>query len=126
MADYTPVYGRPRQLTLIAGAPLTGGQVVKISAADTVAPADLNCANYAGVAAHDAAAGQPVTVFAGAGVVHETNAAAATAAGALVFAGSGTAGELGAANSSYNVAIGVAVRASTGTHGLCRWKALVG
>jgi Uncharacterized conserved protein (DUF2190) len=126
MADYTPVYGRPKAVTLTAGGTITGGQVLKFSAADTVVAADLNCTNYAGVAAHDAASGAPVTVLMGSGVIHETAAAAATSAAALVFAGSSTAGELGSANSSYNVAIGVAVRASTGTHGVCRWKSLVG
>jgi hypothetical protein len=126
VADYAPVYGRPKAMTLTAGAAISGGQVLKFSAADTVVPADLNCTNYAGVAAHDAASGALVTVLMGGGVVHETNAAAATAAAALVYAGSATAGELGAANSSYNVPIGVAVRASSGTHGVCRWKSLVG
>ncbi len=126
MADYAPVYGRPKSMTLTAGATITGGQVLSFSAADTVVPAALNAANYAGVAAHDAASGAPVTVFMGAGVVHETAALAATAAAALVFAGSATAGELGAANTGYNVPIGVAVRASTGAHGICRWKALIG
>jgi hypothetical protein len=126
MADYTPVYGRPKSMTLIAGSAIVGGNVLKFSAADTVVPADLNCTNYAGVAAHDAASGALVTVLMGAGVVHETPALAATAAAALVFAGSATAGELGAANSSYTPAIGVAVRASVGAHGVCRWKSLVG
>lgn len=126
MADYAPVYGRPKTVTLTAGAAITGGQVLSFSAADTVVPAALNAGNYAGVAAHDAASGAPVTVMMGAGVVHETAAAAATAAAALVFAGSSTAGELGSASTGYNVAIGVAVRASTGTHGICRWKSLVG
>lgn len=126
MGDYTPVYGRPKQMTFTAGSAITGGQVLAFSAADTVVPAANNAANYAGVAAHDAASGALVTVFMGAGVVHETLAAAATAAAALVFAGSATAGELGAANSGYNVAIGVAVRATAGTHGLLRWKSLIG
>jgi hypothetical protein len=126
VADYTPVYGRPKSMSLTAGSAITGGQVLAFSAADTVVPAAANATNYAGVAAHDAASGAQVTVLMGAGVVHETNALAATAAAALVYAGSATAGELGAANSSYNVAIGVAVRASTGAHGLCRWKSLVG
>lgn len=126
MSDYAPVYGRPKTVTLTAGAGITGGQVLSFSAADTVVPAANNAANYAGVAAHDAASGAPVTVMMGSGVVHETLATAATAAGALVFAGSATAGQLGAANSGYNVAIGVAVRASTGANGVCRWKSLVG
>ncbi len=128
MPDYTPAYGRPATLTYTAGAAITGGQVLKFTAPDTVAPADLNCLNYAGVAAHDAAPGALVTVYAGAGVVHETPAAAATAAAAaaLVYAGSSTAGELGAANSGYNTAIGVAMCPSVGTHGVVRWKSLVG
>lgn len=126
MPDYAPVYGRPKAVSLTAGATITGGQVLSFSAADTVVPAAVNAANYAGVAAHDAASGAPVTVFMGSGVVHETPALAATAAAALVFAGSATAGELGAASTGYNVAIGVAVRASTGAHGICRWKSLVG
>jgi uncharacterized protein DUF2190 len=126
MADYTPVYGRAKTVTLTAGAAITGGQCLKLSAADTVQPADANCTNYVGIAAHDAANTAPVTVFLGAGVIHETPAAAVTSAGALVYAGSATAGELGAANSGFNVAIGVAVRATTTTHGTLRWKSLIG
>jgi hypothetical protein len=126
MADYAPTYGRPKAMTLTAGATITGGQVLSFSAADTVVPAALNAANYAGVAAHDAASGAPVTVFMGAGVVHETLATAATAAAALVYAGSATAGQLGAANTGYNVAIGVAVRATVGANQVLRWKSLVG
>lgn len=126
MSDYAPVYGRPKAMTYTAGAAITGGQVLSFSAADTVVPAAANAANYAGVAAHDAASGAPVTVFMGAGVVHETLATAATAAGALVYAGSATAGQLGAASTGYNVAIGVAVRATAGANGLLRWKSLVG
>ena len=126
MADYTPVYGRPKAMSLTAGAAITGGQVLKFSAVDTVVPADLNCTNYAGVAAHDAASGAQVTVLMGGGVVHETLATAATTAPALVYAGSSTAGQLGAANSSYNVAIGVAVRTTAGANQLLRWKSLIG
>jgi hypothetical protein len=126
MPDYTPVYGRPQQFTLTAGAAITGGQLLSYSAADTVIPAPVNAANYAGVAGHDAASGAPITVLAGSGVVHETLATAATAAGALVFAGSATAGQLGAASTGYNVAIGVAVRATAGANQLLRWKSLVG
>lgn len=126
MADYTPVYGRPKAMTFLAGSAIVGGNVLKVSAADTVVPADTNCANYAGVAAHDAASGAPVTVLMGGGVVHETYANATTAAGALVYAGSATSGYLGAANSGYNVAIGVALRTTMTTTAVLRWKSLVG
>lgn len=125
MADYAPVYGRPQQVSFTAGAAITGGQLLSFSAADTVIPAANNAANYAGVAGHDAASGAPVTVLMGSGVVHETLATAATAAGALVFAGSATAGQLGATSTGYG-AVGVAVRATAGANGLLRWKALVG
>src|SRR4249919_4199546 len=120
MADYTPVYGKPQAMTMTAGATITGGQVLKLSAADTVQPADANAPTYVGVAAHDAASGAPVTVLAGSGVVHETLCAGTISQGTLVFAGSATAGELGVANSGYNVAIGVALRTTTTTHGLLR------
>jgi hypothetical protein len=126
MPDYTTLYGRPQQVTYTAGAAITGGQLLSFSAADTVIPAAANAANYAGIAGHDAAAGAPVTVLMGSGVVHETLATAATAAGALVYAGSATAGQLGAANTGYNVAIGVAIRSTAGANQLLRWKALVG
>ena len=126
MPDYTPVYGRAKAMTLTAGGAITGGQVLKISGVDTVVAADTNAANYAGVAAHDAASGAPVTVLMGAGVVHETLATATTAAGALVYAGSATAGNLGTANATYNVAIGVALRTTMTTTAALRWKSLIG
>lgn len=126
MADYTPVMGRPTSVTLTASGAITGGQCLKFADASVVAAADANCTTYAGIAAHDAASGAPVTVLMGAGVVHETAAAAVTAAGAQVYAGSATAGELGASNTGYNVAIGVAIKASTTTHGVLRWKSYVG
>ena len=89
MPDYAPVYGRPKTMTFTAGASITGGQAVVVSAADTVSPAGVNGAPI-GVAAHDAASGSPVTVMMGSGVVHETNAAVAfPAAGVAVYAGAG-------------------------------------
>ena len=126
MADYTPLYGKPQALTYTAGAAITGGQCLYFSGTDTVSPAGANAANFAGIAAHDAANGAPVTVLAGAGVVHETLVTASTAAGALVFAGSASTGELSAANSTYNVAVGVAIRATTTGHATLRWKSLIG
>jgi hypothetical protein len=125
MADYAPVYGRPKAMTLTAGATITGGQVLVFSAADTVVPSAVNPANYAGIAAHDAASGAPVTVFMGAGIVHETAIAAGVAAGALVYGGA-TGQVTGTAGTGYGaVALGVAVRTVAGA-GTQRWKSLVG
>ncbi len=125
MPDYAPVFGRPKTMTFTAGAAITGGQVLSFSAADTVSPSAVNPANYAGVAAHDAAAGALITVMMGAGVVHETPVAAGVAAGALVYGGA-TGQITGTAGTGYGaVALGVAVR-TLGGAGVLRWKALVG
>ena len=125
MADYAPVLGRPKTVTMTAGASITGGQVLVFSAADTVVPSGVNPANYAGIAAHDAASGAPVTVMMGAGVVHETPVAAGVTAAALVYGGA--AGQVtGTAGTGYGaVALGVAVR-TLGGAGTLRWKSLVG
>lgn len=125
MPDYTPIYGRSKTMTFTAGAPITGGQIVGISGVDTVSPTAVNPANYAGVAAEDAASGAPVTVHMGAGIVHETPVAAAVTAAALLFAGA--AGQVtGTAGTGYGaVAIGVAIRTLAGA-GTLRWKSLIG
>ena len=71
MADYAPV--KPGEvLTYTAGAAITGGQLLAFTAADTVQPTSGPTLAVAGVAGHDAATGQPVTVYAGSGVVHDT------------------------------------------------------
>jgi hypothetical protein len=76
VTDYTPVYGQPLVAPFTAGAAITGGQVLAFTAADTVSPASGPTAAFAGVAAHDAAPGAPVSVLMGAGVVHETTTGA--------------------------------------------------
>lgn len=120
MPDYAVLYGRPQHLQATAGAAITGGQVLVYSAADTVIPAAGASSAFAGVAAHDAASGAPVTVMAGSGLVHETQTTvAAVAVGALLqSAAAGTVASGAAAGSE----IGVAVRAVTGAGGVLRWK----
>jgi Uncharacterized conserved protein (DUF2190) len=119
MADYAPVYGRPKTMTFTAGANITGGQLVVISAADTVSPAAANGAPI-GVAAHDATTGLPVTVMMGSGVVHETTAAVAfPAAGVPVYAGA-TGGVTPTAGTG--PIIGTAIRTAL-LGAIVRWKA---
>jgi hypothetical protein len=119
MPDYSPTYGPPEPLTYTAGAAITGGQVCVISAADTVIPAAGASQAVAGVAGHDAATGQPVTVNAGDGIVHETQTtASAVAAGALIQSAAGGLVTGGAAAGSE---IGVAIRAVPGAGGVLRW-----
>lgn len=126
MADYTPVYGKGSRLTFKAGAAITGGDVLVFSGVDEVSPCAAGPANYAGVAAHDAAMGDLVTVYCGSGLVHETTITAGQAAGTLLYAGaSGRITQT--AGAGYGaVAIGVAVRTATGGPVTQRWKALVG
>jgi hypothetical protein len=82
MADYTPPFpGGNKPRTYTAGAAITGGQVVVVSAADTVIPGSAASAAAVGVAAHDAANGAAVTVWPLAGVTHELIASAAIAVG---------------------------------------------
>lgn len=76
MADYAPVQGRPFYCSLTADATITGGQLLTFTAADRVSPTSGPTAAFAGIAGHDAFAGQPVTVLLGSGVVHETPSAA--------------------------------------------------
>lgn len=125
MADYTARYGKPQQHTFQAGATIAGGDVLVISGINTVSPSAAGPANYAGIAAHDAVLGAPVTVLCGSGVIHETPIGAGVAAGALLYAGAG--GQIGGvAGALYGaVAIGVAVNTVAGA-GVQRWKSLIG
>jgi hypothetical protein len=123
--DYAPSYGKPQAVTYNAGAVITGGQLLYFSGADTVSPTIANSPNFAGVAAHDAPAGDAVTVLMGAGVVHESVAAAITAA-ALVYAGAGGTITLTPGTGYSAVPIGVTILATSPSTGLARWKTLVG
>jgi Uncharacterized conserved protein (DUF2190) len=120
VADYAPTYGRPQAVTFTAGATITGGQLVVISAADTVSPAAINGAPI-GVAAHDAATGAQVTVLMGSGVVHETTASVAVpTAGVALYAGP-TGGVSPTAGTG--PIIGYAIRTALIT-AICRWKSV--
>jgi Uncharacterized conserved protein (DUF2190) len=123
MADYAPVYGRPKAMTFTAGAAIVGGNLVYVSAADTVSPAALANPNPIGVAAHDAASGSLVTVLMGAGVVHETPTSVAfPTAGVAVYAGAGGAVTPTAGS---GIIVGYAVRAASGSPPqTLRWKSV--
>lgn len=126
MPDYAPVLsaGHVVSLTYTAGAAITGGQVLVFSAADTVIPAAGASLAFAGVAAHDAASGAPVTVLAGDAIIHETQTTAALVnAGALIQS---AAGGLIAGGAAAGSEIGTAVRAVGGAGGVLRWKSTRG
>jgi len=89
---------------------------------DTVAPAAAGSNKYLGVAAHDAASGARVTVLTGVGMVHETTAQGAVAAGDLLMTGTvaGTVATIGAG--TFDQVIGVALTGAADT-ALVKWKA---
>ena len=124
MADYTALAGRPDEYTFTAGAAITAGQVLVFSGSDEVSPSSVASTAFAGIAAHDAAHGSPVTVVSGAGCLHETaSTAAQVLAGALLAADADGAVVSGA---TAGAELGVAVRSTGAQGGTVRWKQTIG
>lgn len=91
MADYVPVYsGGVQPFTTTTSGAVTGGALVQVSGAGTVATAAAGAITI-GVAAHDAASGSRLTVWPLANVVHEiTTTGTVTAADGVIAGASGT------------------------------------
>lgn len=70
MSDYTPVNSDLASWTSTASATITGGQLCTASGNGTVAPSTTGD-HSVGVAAHDAASGQRVTLYILGGQIHE-------------------------------------------------------
>jgi Uncharacterized conserved protein (DUF2190) len=121
MPDYTPPEGSPAALSFTAGGPITGGVCVAVASQDAVAQAsNVATSVYVGVAGHNAALNQKVTVLCGSGVVHETPfTGAAVVPGDYVFTGAN--GAVQGAAGTQTVPVGTAVRPSA--NGRCRWQA---
>jgi len=90
MAEYVPLYMPGKAITRTASAAVTGGQLVRVSGSGTVAPVSAASADWLGVAGHDAASGEPVTVFCE-GVQRLVASAGITAGGTVEGAASGQA-----------------------------------
>ena len=60
MADYLPKFKPGQAFTLKASAGVTGGRLVAVSGAGTVAHADADAANVIGVAGFDAVTGEVI------------------------------------------------------------------
>jgi predicted RecA/RadA family phage recombinase len=88
MTDYLPKHAPGDTITRIASAAITGGQVVVVSGPKTVAPSAGADVKFLGVAAHDAAIGQEVTVFKG-GIQRPKASGAITAGDQVVTAAAG-------------------------------------
>ena len=112
MAEHTPLFKPGEAITRTTSAAVTGGQVVIVSGNNTVAPSSAASAAWMGVAAFDAASGDPVTVLSGG--VHELTASGAIAAGArVVTAAAGAVADI-AAGTDYSQIVGVALAAASG------------
>ncbi|MEV4179935.1 capsid cement protein [Streptosporangium canum] len=122
MSDYLPIYTPGETFTVTTSAAITGGQLVAVSGNGTVGVAGAASAAWIGVAAHDAASGSRLTVFAR-GTVHESTASGAITAGAQLATGAaGTVASLavaaGAAAGDINNAravVGVALTTAADT-----------
>lgn len=84
MAAYAPNYFPADRLNFTTAATVTAGQLLYISAANTVTPTSAATGAWVGVAAHDAASGAVVAVYTEG--VHTVAASGAIAAGAAVIA----------------------------------------
>ena len=102
MGDYSPKFTPGRDFTLTAGAAITGGQLLVISAANTVIPTSASTAAWVGIARQDAANGDKVVLTRGG--VQWIKADGAIAAGARVIPSSnGRVITIGAGNAAHSV-----------------------
>lgn len=91
MADYVPLFKPGVSVTRRTSAAVTGGQLLGVSGNGTVAPTGANQASWVGVAGHDAASGEDVTVYSGG--VQRLIAEGAITAGDILVANA-TAGQV--------------------------------
>lgn len=121
MPEYTPPFATgDAPLTLTVGAtPVVGGRLVEISGNLLVIPAGAASTKAVGVAATDQPAGAKVQIWPLPGVVHETTAAGAIAAGDnLAPAAAGAVAAIAAGTFGQLVGVALAAAADTAT---CRY-----
>lgn len=94
MADYTPKFDGDT-ITLVVSADVTGGRMGSVSGDGTVATAGAKAAAWVGIFAHDALAGQAVTVHKG-GIQRPVASGAITAGDTVVTAATGKVATLAA------------------------------
>lgn len=112
MAEYLPLFTPGQAVTFTASAAVTGGQLVEVTGDRAVAPAAADSPSVVGVAGYDAAAGDPVTVFAGG--VQQLVASGAIAAGDRVAAAAdGAVATLGVATNPVGTALTAAADGAT-------------
>lgn len=112
MAEYVPLYIPGKQITRTASASITGGQLVRVSGSGTVAATTAASADWLGVAGHDAANGQAVTVFCG-GVQRVAGTAGVTAGATVEGATGGQVATHTNGTNDYNI-VGLALTTTSG------------
>lgn len=106
MTDYLPKFKPGAAVTFTVSADVTGGRLVIVTGNRTVGPATADLATVIGVAAYDAVAGDPVTVFLRPSGVQELTASGAIAAGAKVIsAATGKIATIGAGANPIGIAL---------------------
>ena len=118
MGDYTPVSSDQSAYTLTAGAVITGGQLVTVSAASTAIPS-VSGDRSVGVAAHDAPSGGRFTCYVLPGMIHEVlilSGNVVTCPGTVLAAAAGTVkvGAGLAADAAAGTLLGMVLRGGTG------------
>ncbi|MDL4812809.1 capsid cement protein [Actinomadura opuntiae] len=111
MTDYIPVFEPATAVTLTASAPISAGQLVEVSGDGTIGPAGADSAKYVGVAAHAAVNGQRLVVWPR-GMVHESIASGAIAAGAGISAAAAGAVAAAGAGPVLGIALTTAANAA--------------
>lgn len=110
MADYVSVFKPGEDLTMTAAATITGGQLVYVSAANSVTPTAGATAAWLGVATTDAANGAKVGITSGG--VQEVTASGAVAVGdVLIPAAAGKVAAIGG-GTNYAQVVGIALTAA--------------
>lgn len=114
MADYVPIFKVGEEITQTVGATaVVGGNLLMLSAANTVIPTTGATAAWLGVAATDGAIGSKVGVVSGG--VQELVASAAIAVGAMVIAAAaGQVATVGAGTFGQNVGVAMTAAAAQG------------
>ncbi|TKV61862.1 DUF2190 family protein [Nakamurella flava] len=111
MVDHLPKFKPGQDVTLTAGAAITGKQLLYVSGAGAVSPTTASTANWLGVARQDTAAGDKVVVTKGG--FQKLLASGSIAAGDLVVpAAGGAVATLGGGNAAHRVGVAVEAAAS--------------
>lgn len=108
--DYVPNFLPAHELSFTAGATITAGQLVYISAANTVSPTSSASTIGIGVAAAAASSGAAVDVYTVG--VHTLAASGAIAAGAAVISAASGAVATIASDTTYDQVVGTALDAA--------------